>query len=83
MSQTQILSRVASDVQRPVEASVLVTEDNGAAKILALARSRATQDQLPYSGCVTPTEAWTLLVCGAARLVVRHRIQVTSTLRSA
>lgn len=70
MSQAQISShRAASDAQRPIEASALLTADNNAAEILVVARSRAAQNQLPYSGCVTPTEAWTLLVRGAARLV--------------
>jgi rhodanese-related sulfurtransferase len=37
--------------------------------ILVLARNRATKDQLPYAGAVTPREAFRLTELGAARII--------------
>ncbi len=39
------------------------------APILAAARERASREQLPYAGSVTPPEAWTLVQAGQALFV--------------
>jgi len=48
----------------------LLSRASGAAhSLLQRARQRAQAEQLPFSGSVTPLEAWQLITDGAARLV--------------
>lgn len=59
----------AQSSTNPVQAITAENSPAAASPILAAARERASRDQLPYAGSVTPQEAWALVSADQALFV--------------